>query len=382
MLRYHITFLAGLTVVGLVGCGMPWLFGDSTTPGILGVEDNKVLLHVDEFVKGYLDQVSVWRLDLETGEMQHLLGPSAHGGWEVAGDYYVTEEFSDDYQTGSVVAGRFSTGAQVTICEHDYSSAGPDFVDGYFVEGERAVVGLENGVLIYDLATFSEVRRIELPETVQDLLAFRHGRIFAGGWEDSWWEGRGGWEELYLIDSESGAVLRLPDAPRDGELYTPYREIHLTNEWAVMDQTVELEDESGGFWARFFNEPVVRDEVLGYHIPTHSWEVLTQYEPYDPDDASAFESWIVGGDETQVLVRGMSYFPGMLRLEAIDLATGEARLLIEWSGRALDLAYAHVSPCLVDDRLYWIDANTNELVVHDLATGEEQRIATIAPAAE
>ena len=316
--------------------------------------------------------------------MQHLLGPSAHGGWEVAGDYYVTEEFSDDYETGSVVAGRFSTGAQVTICQRQRSESGWDFVDGYFVEGDRAVVGVENGVLIYDLATFSEVRRIELPETVQDLLAFRAGRIFGAGWEDSWWEGRGGWEELYLIDADSGEVLQLPDAPRDGELYTPYRDIHLTSEWAVMDQTVELEesDESGGIWARFFDEPVVRDEVLGYHIPTQSWEVLTQYEPCDPDDMSAFESWIVRGDETHVLVRRVSYFPGVLRLEAIDLATGEPRLLIEWSGRTVELGHAHISPCLVDNRLYWIDGNTNELVVHDLETGQEQRIPTIDPVSE
>ena len=50
MRRYHITLLAGLMVVWLVGCGMPWLLGDSTTPAVLGVEDNEVLLHVNEFV--------------------------------------------------------------------------------------------------------------------------------------------------------------------------------------------------------------------------------------------------------------------------------------------------------------------------------------------
>jgi len=379
MLRYHITLLAGFMVVGLVGCGTPWLSGDSTTPLILGVEDNEVLLEVIDYVQGYFDQASLWRLDLETGEMQHLLGPSPYGELEVAGDYYVTEEFSDDYQMGNVVAVRFSTGVQVTICERHYSESGPDFVYGYFVEDERAVVGVENAVLIYDLATFSEIRRIELPETVLDIRALCQGKIFATGWEN----GDGG-EALCLIDADSGEVLQLPDAPRDGELCTPYRQIHLTSEWVVIDQTIELEesDDAGGIWARLFDTPVIRDEVLGYHIPTQSWEVLTQYEPYDPDDASAFESYVAGGDETQVLVERTAYFPGMLRLEAIDLTTGEPRLLIEWSGRVLEVGYSHISPTLVDDRLYWIDGNTNELVVHDLETGQERYIPTIAPAAE
>jgi hypothetical protein len=379
MLRCHITLLACVTVVGLVGCGMPWLFGDSTTPLILSVENGEVLLDVEEFVKGYFDQASLWRLDLETGELQHLLGPSPYGRWEAAGDYYVTEELTDDYQTGSVVAGRFSTGAQVTICERHYSEFGPDFVYGYFVEGERAVVGVEGGVLIYDLATFSEMRRIELPEVIRDIRALCQGRVFATGSEDGY-----GGEALYLIDVDSGEVVQLADAPREGELCMPSRNIHLTSEWVITDQTVELEetDDSGGIWARLFDKPVVRDEVLGYHIPTQRWEVLAQYEPYDPDDTSAFESYVAGGEETQVLVERTAYFPGRLRLEAIDLTTGEPRLLIEGSGGTAELAYAHISPALVDDRLYWIDGNTNELVIHDLETGEEQRIATIAPAAE
>jgi hypothetical protein len=74
----------------------------------------------------------------------------------------------------------------------------------------------------------------------------------------------------------------------------------------------------------------------------------------------------------------------VLRLDAINLATGEPRLLIERSGSLLELelGWAHISPCLRDNRLYWIDGNTNELVVHDPETGQEQRIPTIDPPSE
>jgi hypothetical protein len=218
-----------------------------------------------------------------------------------------------------------------------------------------------------------------LPDTVLELRAFRQGRIFATGWDGT--EGR---EELYLIDADLAEVLQLPDVPRDGGLATSYREMHLTSEWVVVDQNVELEesDDAGGLWAAFFDRPVVRDEVIGYHIPTGSWEVLAQYEPYDVYDTSALESHVAGGDETQVLVKRTSYSPGVLSLEAIDLAAGEARPLVGWSGGTAELALAHTSLWLAGNRLHWIDGNTNELVVRDLEAGQERRIPTVDPISE
>jgi len=374
-------WLANILAISLAGCGAPWLFGDDAAARILGVEGTRVFLEAVRYAEAYPES-SLWVLDLETGDVQRVQEPVLQSWLQASGDYYVTEVLRDDYEHSDVVAGRISTGERVTICERDRSQSEVGYVDGHFVEGNRAVVGVENGVLIYDLATFSEVRRMELPETVRDMLAFRQGRIFAVGWEGSSdWEG---WEELFLIDIDSGEVLRLPDAPRDGELYTPYHQVHLADEWLVMDQTVRLEEsgEYGTFWGSLFDESVIRDEILGFHIPTQTWEVLTECEPYDPDNMWAFESYLLGGDATQAVVERVSYFPGVLRLEAIDLATRERSLLLERTGRILQVAYEHASPCLHTDQLYWIDGNTNMLVIYDPQTGREEHIATIDPVLE
>ena len=380
MLPRAMGILACLMAICVTGCEMPWLYGDSTAPIILGIEDDEALLQVQEFKQGDFTRTSAWRLDLKTGDMQELLEPPISARWAVAGDFFVMEDVTAAYETEGFVVGRFSTGDQATISDRTDAPAGTHFVDGYGIDGERAVVGVENGVLVYDLATFSEVRRIEVPEKVQEIRAFRHGRIFAAGWEDSGNFEWNGWEELYLVDSATGEVTLLPDAPRDGELYSVYRNVHLTDEWLVMDQSVVVGDSTDtGSWAWLKSDPVIRDEILAYNIASGDWKVLYQSESYDPDTLGSFETGLIGGDETRVLARSMSLLPGALRLEAIDLDTGDSSLLTETTGRYLKIALEYGSPYLVNERLYWIDLTTNELVIRDLGTGQEQRIPTIEP---
>ena len=361
--RPALVALAVMILVGAGGCIDP--SDGQNSLGLVGIADEGAVLdHYEEWSGWTTLPSTVWQVDTAAGAAEKIGTARPRYDLQAAGDYYVAEYSTDS--GSAVMAVQISTGEEITILERDVTLGGR--YDRVFVlDGTDAIVLTDDGLLVYDLEERTS-RAISLDADLSRVLAagdgyalVERGYVYSG--------------DNLLVDLATGDAAEVPALPEGREAYF--------GDAVIADGTLVT---SG---RRYSGLNEIGLDIFELNIDSGTWSSLVYYA-HDSTDGVTFQSgtakqarlgiaatrlaYVRGASDAHVLVEFVDTWQ-QTRLDLLDRTTGELTAVAQRTG-ILTEQYCGL---LHDGRVYWIDEAESKLIIHDIASGEEDVVTLNVP---
>lgn len=346
MLRFRIVWFLSYLTVSLAGCG-DFLASPDSRVELVGTAPGQVFLQYHKSYTGFnVLPSSIWSVDPDAGTSRRIRESTRQFGVEVEGDFMVTELVRDGEARGRIIAVQISTGKTIELHTRTLHLAANDPIIHGLSDGRAAVI-TPSGLLVFDLPNPAPAMTVELPEDTFALTAFKGELVLVSRGIEYLSEG------VVLVDLATGASLEIP-APPGGHTFLTDA---MLGSSAIAFSAVSQIDEDRA-----------RNQVLLFDIPTQSWRVLAEDEPYNSDGIPALLS-VAGHDEERVVIEAWDArnADGNWCIESIDKVTAARTIIAQPTGSVVPVP---VLPMLSDGRVYWVDPILPVLIVHDLQSGE------------
>ncbi|MEW6251983.1 MAG: hypothetical protein AB1716_15180 [Planctomycetota bacterium] len=280
---------------------------------------------------------SIWLADLAEGTTRRVEPALVQYGLQAAGDFYIAERPADDGARSRVVAGQFSTGDEWTVVTRDEALGGRYF-PAAALDGERVVVRVPAGLLIYGLSSRTARQTVPLTEPAVELLAAKGSQALVSF--------SSSYTAYALVNLADGELTELPDA---AEGYTPrYANAFVSDSELIAPAFVPE------------GETTVRQAVLRLDLATSTWETLFDYGP-GPSETRVVG--LFGVDDEGALVF-VAEGPWDWTLELLARDGGRAivaRLVLsDWPATAV----------LRDGRISWLSHSQRAVMTYEVGTAK------------
>jgi hypothetical protein len=313
---------------------------------------------------------SLWSVNMTTGELRQIQLPVWQSRLQVDGDFYVTNEVSDDEMSGHIVAVRMSTRARTTIMEWSYDDGAWSGPMPFVADGRVAVVA-PDGLLIYDLEISEIIQTINVPESAMGLLGFDGDKVLMRIGCDS----SDACDEPYsvvslaLIDvvTENRQDIPIPPGPSGYTLHVI--DASLTEGQLAITFVADPPNDHQPYLTavRVFDRTMMEWQTIESGSALIGPLGMIPYA-LGPTQAGVNEQYVLSYTEELAPLKAEAH------IDLVNIESGESRTLVRRTG---PVALLGGSPCgiLGENKVAWGDPIDKSLTVYDIATGQRQTVS-------